>query len=859
MSEPPKKKGKTEPTAQEPKPAETTPAPVESTPKESAPTAGAEPPPKDDKPATEEKTSEPDHYGTHSIIPSGVLRIDPVQCGVDVGQDMIRKVAGAASTLHRRVVWRNDESMVHVADVLTWHKQPGNPLFWNALSSIPWAIGAADHSEDTQIFWVPPKVKSEYKMSEYAPFVGHNNILSLSQFGNSIRINSRMSKPVLEKMGPKLKDNPYVTDISGFFAMGFFLASHLQYMEKLGVGKIYPQVPENTLITCNIAEHENPQPACNAIGKAINCMALNFRRRFLTDQDVQVLQVMALGGASAISHRPGAVLIPITYLVTWPKLSFLVWDDNAVEVPAAIEELTADQVRLSMKTFANLLDAYDDMAVGFTKCASILYCTVLEWDTPPTGDLDPLNGLPDSLLLFLENIAEAYDESYKAIVKSILDNVKRVRVQEALDMDEPEVVTPTLNEVLRAAMIRRGMIAKQDGVYVYTQLGIDDEDILGNPKPPSESTEEGAKTKEKEVVKKKARRRALMHAMMDVSRIEVPQPKGANPLWDMMGVARPKDTTNQLLVDDGRELCGMDSELQMKTCLLIGAMLSVSASVVLNSINITGRELNLWAADSECRSTDLLRQIFQSAHGSSIAPYYQLIVGTFQQLMVCTIHPAFISGMDVFSGNGIALNEGRLENTWWEAVYPSSIPYVLEPAALTWIMKGWCDYWGYIGPDLTLDFSHDLVVGGPDGDEFFSFHRDEPLYLKLAESEDGYFNIAYGALALNSMIMLAQPIRRWVVTIRLAKMAAEGTAELGRPRYDIFQPRFNPVTGLLIVGTLLTYSWRWNCIIVPGLNKNKIRSREFYFLMTYPPGPVKIPIGCIVTARSTVPRNRLVD
>nr|UUV42544.1 MAG: RNA dependent RNA polymerase [Karstula totivirus] len=142
--------------------------------------------------------------------------------------------------------------------------------------------------------------------------------------------------------------------------------------------------------------------------------------------------------------------------------------------------------------------------------------------------------------------------------------------------------------------------------------------------------------------------------MLDTNVLQVPCPRGANPLWDMMKVAKPKDTPNLLTMDDGRSLSGMDSRLQMKTCLIIGGLLSIGASIVLHSINITGRELRLWAKDDPSRSTDLLRQLFQATEGGTVAPYYQMIIGSLQQLTEATIHTDALPAMKRFPEMGLA-------------------------------------------------------------------------------------------------------------------------------------------------------------------------------------------------------------
>nr|UUV42435.1 MAG: hypothetical protein [Hameenlinna totivirus 1] len=828
--------------------------PAESAAPSSAPTA-EEPPKEKQNEKSKEDKKENGHYGQHSIITTDTVSIDATQCGVAIGQNLITMVSGQAATLGRRCCWENEEYGVQFFDILTWHRNLRQPLTWYTYTNTLWALEAVAHTEKTVVEWSEPSIKSTYNMADYSPFIGANNIPSLSQFSNTIRMASGMSKLVTEGLTTRLDINPHISDRSGFFAAGFFMAAHLDYLEHLGTEPAFPPIPAGVLITADISSHENAAASVAAINKAINCMAMNFERRLLSDGDIKVLILLAMGGSSIIGQPAGTLRTPVTAFVTWPKMDFLVWDKKEVVVPQVFGDgVTAAQVRTSMKGFAALMNAYDDMGTGFIKCASILFCDTMEWPTPGVDRDDVLKDLPDGLLNYLDTILDCYDEDFLTIVRASLVSLKRKRAAEAAASSSEAVRTPELVEVIRAAMIRCGMIGRRGNELYYTVEGIDNDEILGKKK--KQPAAESSKSPKAAVVEEPPApeiRRALIHAMLDTNVLQVPCPRGANPLWDMMKVAKPKDTPNLLTMDDGRSLSGMDSRLQMKTCLIIGGLLSIGASIVLHSINITGRELRLWAKDDPSRSTDLLRQLFQATEGGTVAPYYQMIIGSLQQLTKATIHTDAVAGNETFSGNGFGMVDGDADTTWWEGTWPGAIPYIIEPAAFTWMYRGWCDYWGYFGPQITINFSPDLVLGGADGSEYFSFHRDEPAYLKAATTDDSFLYIPYGVLALNTCIMLTQPVQPWIITIRLAKVTQAGTAEPGPPRYNQFQPLWNAIHGLVIPGTLLTYSWKLNSIIIPGLARGRVNDGEFYYLVNYPSGQVIGKVGWYKDGRVDVP------
>ncbi|UUV42274.1 MAG: putative capsid protein [Ilomantsi totivirus 1] len=828
--------------ASDSKGAETSVAPVENKGVEPVPTTGVATKPDDEKKKDDETTNPTSetkgyHYGAHSIIPTDVVRVDPQLAGSVMGQNIITKIASAASTISRRVVWETVDHIVQYADTLTWEKQAGSPFCWYAFSDLKWAVGPCEHTEMTEVEWSMPEIKSEYKMEDYTNYTGTTGIPNLSQFSNAIRATSGMSKRCTEELGNKLSPNPYITDKSGLFAMGYYLAAHLDYMEKLGIDRVYPAIPEGLLITANIRDHDHFERPVAAINKAINAQAVSFRRRQMSKKDVNVLQLLALGGSTAVTQQAGGVLTPVTSFVKWPKVDFLLWDDREVDVPAAIDAVTGDDVRSALRCFAVALKAYDDMAVGYIRCSAILVCDVITWETPVIDPVDVLDGLPKSLLTLLETIGSEYDDSFKAIVTATLSNLKSKRAADALVNGVAAVNTPSATEVLIAAKIKAGVLKPLTEKLSMTSSSKSDPPQEAPPavfRTPSKKSSSAAESE----APAKVYRRCLIHAMLEIGTIRVPAIRGANPMWEMMGCAQPRGTSDPMTEEDGRSLFSMHKQLHMHTLHLIGGLLHVSAAVVMHSVNVTGRELRLWAIAADCRSTAFLRQLLIAEQNGDTAPYFQLVVGTLQQLCNYTISPRFTDSMDSFSGNVYDMPEVASKGTYWEAAFPHRIPYFIEPVSLTWAYKGWCDYWGIFGPDLTVDFGHDLVVGGPDGEQYFGFHRDEPAYLKAAVGDAGFNYIAYGNLTINAMVMMARPAHHWLITIRLAKTTQEGTAELSRRIFGQFQPVYHPITGLLIVGTLLTWSWELDAVVVPSLELGSVPARDFHYLVGIRAGQV---------------------
>ncbi|ASA47276.1 hypothetical protein CFB77_gp1 [Aedes alboannulatus toti-like virus 1] len=322
--------------------------------------------------------------------------------------------------------------------------------------------------------------------------------------------------------------------------------------------------------------------------------------------------------------------------------------------------------------------------------------------------------------------------------------------------------------------------------------------------------------------------RGHFYALHETNVILVPKVRGYNFLWDLMGTSQPRTAVDDLLVPDGKALCGLNDEEVMRTTLGIGALLSCSASSVLNYFNLTARELNTWAAGVGVASTTHLKAMFESSTPGLPAPYYLATIGFAQQFAAVNIHPHCFSGMYNFSGLGAGMLHVRDDATWWWGHFGIAVPYLVQPLSMAWIWKSLADIWGCYGPNPVVDFGRDIVIGGAVDNEYMCFNRDEPLYLRLASAPAPYVYIPYGQFAINIIRQYGRITNvRWVIDMREVARVAQGAGDLGPPIINQHQPTFAPGLGFIQTGTLLTFDWDLQCILVPGLSKEVVGEALF--------------------------------
>nr|UUV42280.1 MAG: putative capsid protein [Inari totivirus 2] len=708
-------------------------------------------------------------------------------------------------------------------DQLLWKRPLGKSACWDAAGILPWMVKVKEGSivQSTKIEEVDAHVKTRYSLENSAGILSHG-VRDINMVVRTSRGICSVSKKVMEEIGCRVDLNMEVTDMSGFFACGYFLAAHLDYFEKAAIAPGFVGMQADCIIVSNVAAYATDEEVNHAVGaiiKAMNEQTIGFQRRYLSETDVQVLISIAMGGSSSVRPGMGQPSMPVTCFVEWPKRKYFLWDTKPVVLPEEREVLTAAQVRSSMSAFAKLLDAYDDMATGFVKAASILVMRCEEWTL----------GVSENAKARAEKAKKAASSSQIAAgpsssTASYKDAASRDKIIEALS----RLIAMSEHDL---AKVIDAQEEGEDEVELYSRAGLIEAVLaqIRELKNQKQQVEKATKKPEAPVVDKEpVKARGMIHAMLECGTIQVQRVRGHNFMWDMMHIPRPSDAVDPLLHEDGMHLSGMRSYDVMRTMQTIGGLLSVAAGSVLHGMSITGRELNLWAAGTGCPSTDILRTVFQATHSGTVAPYYQLVIGAFQQMMHFNINPAFVRNCGLFSALGAGLAEVNHSYSWWQSVWPNHIPYLIDPASMSWAYRGWNDSWGIYGPSPDVNFTHDVVRGGCVDNEYLSFHRDEPAYVAAASSRQPFINIPYGLFALNVCRQICDPDRGWAVTIRLARIAASGAVDLERPRYDIWQPQWNETTKMAVIGCLPVFDWARNSIIVPGLDRRTVGDNHFY-------------------------------
>lgn len=718
------------------------------------------------------------HYGTNSVHPTDVMEYS-WKAGAPMGQDIIRRVAECLTAVKRRCRFSVNTGHVVLGDEIVWHRMLGGDVDEHVHTQYPviWRADRVNLAINVEQVDIP--AKTQWRLED-EPSILIGGTPDMNAIVKKLRGCSDISRPIAEKCASRITRNLEIYDTTGFWACGYLFATHLFYCRQFGVVINWHGLAANQIITANLATFDDAGVAqvMTSINKALNEQCLAFRFSQLSPVDIQVIMTIAQGGVASVVRNAQAVNMAFTELFTWPTRHYFIWDTKDFALPEQRLALTHEQVLQSLVALATLLDRMDDLAAGFVKASTLVLCMRAEWNVGLEGE-----------------------DATKAG-----DNV--------VEIDENALRPATPGCVCRFYKSAAELAAES------------------KPSPsPARSKKSAEKLAPAEPPKKVKIRpvRAAILTILEARTIQIPKVKGHNFLWDLMKTPKPAGFKEPLLVDDGEALRGMEATQTVCVMLTIGGILSVSASTFFHNANFTGRELNLWAANGGAISSNLLDGVLTVTDNSTnSALFYRAVIGGVQTLSRFTIHPNVLAHCYQFSGRG---NDMELldEYTWWVNLWARWVPYMTDPLSLSWAWKALAPHWGLTGPSPTVDFTEDAVIGGPNDYEYISFHKGEPKYIEQASSNTPYLYIRYGALAIGIMRHLAAwPVDDWPIVIRRVKRTMRGSGDLEPPINNFFQPAYYPELAMIKPGTLITWDWDTQSILVPGITKHTLGNALFH-------------------------------
>ncbi|UHK03171.1 MAG: RNA-dependent RNA polymerase [Hangzhou paraphaenocladius impensus totivirus 1] len=298
-----------------------------------------------------------------------------------------------------------------------------------------------------------------------------------------------------------------------------------------------------------------------------------------------------------------------------------------------------------------------------------------------------------------------------------------------------------------------------------------------------------------------------------------PQPHGYNPMYDVCDWI-PAAPAPNVCADEYKVVVSAPWRELRLALAIVGIVFGVGLSMVLNYYNITGRCLNGAMADvmatvslkqclqaiSRQRGRDLPAQIILST-ASVAAQFTALILGT-------ALMPKR-SWM-----NGFVYNEGiPLDNNHgWARMFGNYIPYLFDPLSITFLIVKFPTLWGISKGCTELDLNAEIVRAGV-ADRMGWYARtgcSQYVVQNSGPQEHRCKAVNYGIGAISGMRQQYQTAVPWRLTFEaLEHPNPTGIGYIvGDDRY---QPQYDPHCYHVRPGTLITFDWFTNEMIIPSL------------------------------------------
>nr|AJT39580.1 proline-alanine-rich protein [dsRNA virus environmental sample]AJT39586.1 proline-alanine-rich protein [dsRNA virus environmental sample] len=304
--------------------------------------------------------------------------------------------------------------------------------------------------------------------------------------------------------------------------------------------------------------------------------------------------------------------------------------------------------------------------------------------------------------------------------------------------------------------------------------------------------------------------------------VYMPKPSGRHFLWSMLTCSYVYTYAKENYDNEYVALTNLDCHQLVKTGSTIATVYSLALSSTLNDLNITGANLNTWASKQQVVVTAFFSQ-FANKPSLALRPFiFSVPCSIVTQMTGMVISNRCF--MTSYWCNGFSHVGNIPNNRGWERQWGNHVPYLVRPESLAWLLSTWLSVWGLCGPKPIVNIAHDMFCVGPADSQGLMFWKGDKNYEVVRDSTSPWFYIPYGLTLLNALAQHYRIAVPWPIALRGMRKSTTGTALLD-PVYRLannIQPMFDGATHSYLPGTLLTYSWATDEILVPTLRKRDV-------------------------------------
>lgn len=315
---------------------------------------------------------------------------------------------------------------------------------------------------------------------------------------------------------------------------------------------------------------------------------------------------------------------------------------------------------------------------------------------------------------------------------------------------------------------------------------------------------------------------------LEVVEINLPHANGHNFLWRIIRL-EPARPNNSAFKNEVESLIGTAIGVLNRASVLIAGTVSLGISTFLNYVNITGFDLNscVLPVQNANNLSRIMHELVTAVNGIA-APLFGIASGFISQFSSLTINPLVWNNRDWCNGLNSISSMLYDEESLWEGVWNTYIPYLIDPLAMAFIITSWPDVWGILAPNVTFELTTEINMLGPQELRMWDAFLGSKGYEDIGKSKEPFKCESYGIMVLNGLRQHFNVQNDWELTNQIYVQAGNRFYKVCNT--DNFQPEYDEDFGIVRIGTLITYSWHLQRSIIPALTPANIGDGLFNIL-----------------------------
>lgn len=328
---------------------------------------------------------------------------------------------------------------------------------------------------------------------------------------------------------------------------------------------------------------------------------------------------------------------------------------------------------------------------------------------------------------------------------------------------------------------------------------------------------------------------------LETGTIGLPRVLPSNVLWHILGLDAPVNALS-VMREELRVFSAATTQRRQRMGAVIAAVYSVGVSAVLNYYNITGREMNEWAAQSSLgHATGWLNGMLNAQDDGEPPEIRQLACALARQCTRMFLDESDFQSLSFCGGAGYAADV--VDDSHWFAAWGRNVPYMIQPLTIGFLFVDWADL-----SDVMRFAENGILIG-----------LGDTTYDNRAGTSDAVIYPAYGVNLLTCLMQLYRLDPAEVNLQWMTHISCFGTRRTGL-RGRVEDEGLTPVAIAELIcysaGTLKTFDWTTRRTVSPILPRASVTEDQWYALIMHR-GLMAGPMG--LTNGTTVSQNNPAD